>query len=162
MEGNSWKILIYGERKSSQAVMLLCSESWEQGTFSGQESDFGGSGGAARGCGLTVTISPIPRIPASFLLPGISASPCCAGGGMPTVPGPLFPIQMAAAAQPRAAIGAGSRRDAQPSPACMRPESQSDSREGRCPCWAPRFGRGAGQNSPEPPGQNSHRAPNAR
>lgn len=81
--------------------MLLCSEKWEQGTFSGQGSSVGGSGAAARGCVLPGSI------PTSFLLlPGISASRCCAG--------PLFPTQMAAAV-----------RDAQPCSACMLPESQS-------------------------------------
>lgn len=87
--------------KSLQSVMLLCSEKWEQGTFSGQGSSVGGSGAAARGCVLPGSI------PTSFLLlPGISASRCCAG--------PLFPTQMAAAV-----------RDAQPCSACMLPESQS-------------------------------------
>lgn len=74
-----------------QTVMLLCSERWEQGTFPGQEPALGGSGAAARGCGLTGTTAPIPRIPTSFLLPGISASPSCAGdagSARPVVPHP--------------------------------------------------------------------------
>lgn len=105
-----------------QTVMLLCSERWEQGTFSGQEPALGGSGAAARGCGLTGI--------ASFLLPGISASPSRAGGEMLAALGPLFPIQMATGCNlGRAHAGMPSP----PPPACGPNPNQAAGRDGGLP-----------------------------
>lgn len=100
MEGNSWKILIYsGEGgKSLQTVMILCSERWEQGRellLAGRELQHGAV--SSLGPPLPSRASQPPSIFPAFLHPGPALAAL----------GPLFPVQMAAAAQPRAASRGG-------------------------------------------------------
>lgn len=142
-----------------QTVMLLCSERWEQGTFPGQEPALEGSGAAARGCGLTGTTAPTPRIPTSFLLPGISASPSCAGdagSARPVVPHPDGRCSAAMGCNlGRAHAGMLSP----PPPACGPNPNQAGGRRlpvADTPLWA--RARASTRRSAR---DNSHRAPSA-